>query len=142
MYSVLVHIHSGLRWILLILIIVNVLNALGGYGGNKKVGEGDRKLSLIALICTHTQVVLGLALYAISPKVQFSASTMGNTMLRFFTMEHTVMMLIAVILITIGHRMVKMGSFKKEFWYYLIALVVILAASPWPFRAMLGGTWF
>ncbi len=142
MYPVLVHIHSVLRWILLIMIIVNVLNALGGYGGNKTVGSGDKKLSLIALICTHTQVLVGLGLYAISPKVQFSASTMSNGMLRFFTMEHTVMMLIAVVLVTIGHRAVKSGSFKKEFWYYLIALVIMLAAIPWPFRAMLGGTWF
>ena len=142
MYPALLHIHSGLRWVVLILIIVNVLSALGGYGGNKAVGAGDKKLSLIALICTHTQVLIGLALYAISPKVQFSGSTMGNSMLRFFTMEHTVMMLIAVILITIGHRSVKSGSFKKEFWYYLIALLVILAAIPWPFRTALGGGWF
>ena len=142
MYPALLHIHSGLRWIVLILIIVNVLSALGGYGGNKVVGAGDKKLSLMALIFTHVQVLVGLSLYAISPKVQFSGSTMGDSVLRFFTMEHTVMMLIAVILVTIGHRSVKNGSFKKEFWYYLIALIVILAAIPWPFRTALGAGWF
>jgi len=142
MYQALLHTHSGLRWILLIMIIVNVLNAFGGYGGKKEVKSGDKKLSLVALICTHLQVLIGLSLYAISPKVQFSGSTMGNSMLRFFTMEHTVMMLIAVILVTIGHRAVKSGSFKKEFWYYFVALVIILAAIPWPFRAILGAGWF
>ncbi len=142
MYSALLHFHSGLRWIVLLLIIINVFNALKGYAGNKAVGAMDKKLSLFALIFTHTQVLVGLGLYAISPKVQFSSATMGNSQLRFFTMEHTVMMLIAVILITIGHGAIKRGSFKKEFWYYFIALVIILAAIPWPFRAMLGSGWF
>ena len=142
MHSALLHIHSGLWWVVLILILVNVLNALGGLGGNKVVKSGDKKLSLFALICTHLQAVIGLTLYAISPKVVFSSATMSNPSFRFFTMEHTLMMLIAVVLVTIGHRAVKKGSFKKEFWYYLIALIVILAAIPWPFRVMLGGNWF
>ncbi len=142
MYPALLHFHSGFRWIVLILIIVNIINALGGFSGKKVFGVKDKKLSLFALICTHLQVLLGLGLYAISPKVQFSGSTMSNSVLRFFTMEHTVMMLIAVIFVTIGHRMVKSVNFKKVFWYYFIALVVILAAIPWPFRAALGGNWF
>jgi len=142
MYQGLLHAHSGLRWIVLLLIIINVINALGGFSGKKVVGATDKKLSLFALICTHLQVLLGLGLYALSPKVQFSGSTMGNAMLRFFTMEHTVMMLIAVVLVTIGHRMTKSGNFKKVFWYYFIALVVILAGIPWPFRMALGGSWF
>jgi len=142
MYQALLHAHSGLRWIVLILLLINVLNAFGGYAGKKIVGAGDKKLSLFGLISMHTQVLLGLALYAMSPKVQFSANTMSNSMLRFFTMEHTVMMLIAVILVTIGHRATKSGSFKKEFWYYFSALLIILAAIPWPFRTILGAGWF
>lgn len=142
MYSAVLHFHSGLRWIVLILVIINVVNALDGMNKKRQSTPRDKKLSLFALISTHTQVVLGLLLYSISPKVEFSANTMSNAVLRFFTMEHTVMMLIAVILITIGHRMAKAGNFKKHFWYYFIALVVILAGIPWPFRAMLGGGWF
>ncbi|MEP6646723.1 MAG: cytochrome B [Saprospiraceae bacterium] len=142
MYSAFLHFHSGMRWVVLILIIFNVVNAYGGMSKNRIAGPSDKKLSLFALISTHLQVVLGLALYSISPKVQFSTQTMANGVLRFFTMEHTVMMLIAVILVTIGHRNAKLGNFKKEFWYYFIALVIILAAIPWPFRAMLGGGWF
>jgi hypothetical protein len=142
MYQGLLHAHSGLRWIVLILLIINVLNASGGLNGKKVFRSRDKQLSLFALICTHLQVVIGLLLYWKSPKVQFSEMTMGNAMLRFFTMEHTVMMLIAVILITIGHRQAKAGLFKKQFWYYVIALVIILAAIPWPVRAALGGSWF
>ena len=142
MYEGLLHFHSGLRWIVLILIIINVINALGGFSGKKVWSEKDKKLSLFALISTHLQTILGLVLYFMSPKVQFSSNTMGNSMLRFFTMEHLVMMFIAVVLVTIGNRMSKAGNVKRVFWYYFIALVIIIAAIPWPFRAALGGSWF
>ena len=142
MYQGLLHTHSGLRWILLILIIITVFNALGGLTGNKVFTARDKKFSFFALIFTHVQALLGLALYFMSPKVQFSENTMSNSMLRFFTMEHTLMMLIAIVLITIGNRMAKMGRVKAVFWYYFIALVIILAAIPWPFREELGSGWF
>lgn len=142
MYPALLHAHSGLRWIVLILIIVNVVNALGGMNKKRVSTATDKKLSLFALLLTHVQVLVGLALYSISLKVRFSATTMSDAVARFFTMEHTLMMLIAVILVTVAHRMAKAGNFKKQFWYYFIALVIILAAIPWPFRAALGGGWF
>jgi len=142
MYQGLLHTHSGLRWILLVLIIINVFNALGGLTGNKVFTAKDKKLSFYALIFTHVQALLGLVLYFMSPKVEFSENTMSNSVLRFFTMEHTLMMLIAIVLITIGNRMAKMGRVKAVFWYYFIALVIILAAIPWPFREGLGSGWF
>lgn len=142
MYQGLLHAHSGLRWIVLILIIITVINAIRAMNGNNVFNENDKKLSLFALISTHLQAVLGLVLYFMSPKVQFSESTMSNSMLRFFTMEHTLMMLIAIILVTIGNRMAKTGNAKRTFWYYFIALVIILAAIPWPFREALGAGWF
>lgn len=142
MYQGLLHTHSGLRWIVLILIIINVINAVRNMSGNNQLSSGDKKLSLFALISTHLQAVLGLCLYFMSPKVQFSENTMGNGMLRFFTMEHTLMMLIAIILVTVGNRFAKMGNAKKVFWYYFIALLIILAAIPWPFREQFGSGWF
>ena len=142
MYQGLLHAHSGLRWIVLLLIIITVVNSLGGVTGNKVFTSTDKKLSLFALISTHLQAVLGILLYFMSPKVQFSENTMSNSMLRFFTMEHTLMMLIAIILVTFGNRMAKAGNVKRVFWYYFIALIIILAAIPWPFREALGSGWF
>jgi len=141
MYQALLHSHSGIRWIVLVLIIVNVINAAGFLSGNKTFPAKDKKLSLFALIFTHLQAVLGLVLYWMSPKVEFSSETMSNSMLRFFTMEHTLMMLIAIVLVTIGNSMAKAGNGKRVFWYYFIALIIILAAIPWPFREALGGGW-
>jgi hypothetical protein len=142
MYPALLHSHSGLRWILLILLVVNILRALSALNNKNPLTVADKKLSLFALIATHLQAVLGFGLYYLSPKVQFSADTMGNSQLRFFTMEHTLMMLIAIVLITFGHRQAKNLNAKGYFWYYFIGLVIMLAAIPWPFRTALGGNWF
>jgi len=142
MYQILHHAHSGLRWVVLLLIIINIVNSIGGLTGNKIYTAKDKKLSFYALISTHIQVLIGLALYFMSPKVQFSENTMSNSLLRFFTLEHTLMMLIAVVLVTIGNRMAKASRVKAVFWYYFIALVIILAAIPWPFREELGSGWF
>lgn len=140
MYPALLHTHSGLRWIVLLLIIACVVVAAGAM--SKPLSASAKKMSFFALIATHIQTVIGLVLYFISPKVQFSGETMSDSALRFYTMEHILMMLIAVILVTIANRHAKAGSGKKMFWYYFIALVIILAAIPWPFRTALGGAWF
>lgn len=142
MYEALQHIHSVLRWVVLILIIINIFNAIGGLTGDKLFTPKEKKLSLVALVFTHLQAIFGIALFFTSPKVQFSGETMSNTILRFFTVEHTLMMLIAVILITIGNRMAKSGRVKAVFWYYFIALILIIAGIPWPFREELGAGWF
>lgn len=141
MYEGLLHAHSGLRWIVLLLIIINVFNAIGGLGGGKVYSSGDKKLSLFALIFTHLQAVLGLSLYFMSPKVEFGANTMSNSVFRFFTVEHTIMMLIAIVLVTLANRAAKQGNVKKVFWLYFISLIIILAAIPWPFRELASG-WF
>jgi hypothetical protein len=140
MYSALIHSHSGLRWILLILLVLTIISVFGKRNGKVPFTAGDKKLSLFTLIATHLQAVLGLGLYFMSSKVEFSANTMSNSVFRFFTMEHTLMMLIAIILITVGYGHAKKGNAKGVFTYYLIALILILAAIPWPFRA-LGSGW-
>ena len=141
MYEGLLHAHSGLRWVVLLLIIINVFNAIGGLGGGKVFSSGDKKLSLFALISTHLQAVLGLSLYFMSPKVEFGPNTMSNSVFRFFTVEHTIMMLIAIVLVTLANRAAKQGNVKKVFWLYFISLIIILAAIPWPFRELASG-WF
>lgn len=142
MYSGLIHTHSGLRWVVFILILMAIIYAVQAMNSKQPVSATGKRVSFFALISTHIQIVIGLILYFKSPKVQFSSETMKNDLLRFFTMEHVVMMLIAVTLVTIGNRMAKSGNGKKMFWYYLIGLIVIIAGIPWPFRAALGGQWF
>ena len=141
MQSSLLHSHSGLRWILLILLVATIFSTFGKRDGKVPFTAQDKKLSLFTLIATHLQAVLGLGLYFMSTKVDFSSTTMSSPVHRFFTMEHTLMMLIAIILITVGYGHAKKANAKKVFTYYLIALIVILIAIPWPFRTALSAGW-
>ncbi len=138
--NALVHAHSGLRYVVLALLIAAIGIAISKWQNNE---YGDSKIYTFALISCHIQLLLGLILYFISPKVDFSM--MGEKLYRFFTVEHIAMMLVAIILITVGRvrsRKVEAGAKHRTIlFYYAMGLVLIIVAIPWPFRH-LGAGWF
>lgn len=144
MYPGLVHAHSGLRWIALLLLVVAVIVAIGKWQGNSGYTDGNRKLYLFTLIAVHTQLLLGLALYFISPKVNFGL--LNEKLYRFYTVEHTVGMLLAIALVTIGYSRSKRATdatAKQRLIgiFYGLGLLLILASIPWPFRIP-GAGWY
>jgi len=129
-YSFLQHLHSGFRYIVVVLVIVAALLALLGLTGKKPYTEGNRKLNLFAMISVHTQLLIGIVLYFVSPFVQFTKDTMKNPATRYFTVEHWVMMIIAIVLITIGHAKSKKAATPEEkhkaiFVFYILGLIII-----------------
>lgn len=135
------HAHSGLRWVVLVLLVWTVINAFRG-----KTQAGGANWPLYTMISVHIQLLIGLLLYAQSPYVKFSADTMKDPFLRFYTVEHLAGMLVAIILITLGYRKIKTHiaterANKEVLIYYGIALLLIILSIPWPFRE-LGGGWF
>ena len=139
----LVSAHSGLRWIALFLLVFAIFNAFTAKNYEKK----HRLVNLFTMITFHTQLLLGLALYFTSAKVQFIDGWMKEAMYRFFGMEHLVGMLLAIVAITIGHSKSKKGAtdaekFKAIKVWYVLGLLLVLAFIPWPFRTELGAGWF
>jgi len=106
------------------------------YAKWQKDEQGDSKVYLFALIATHTQLLIGLILFFLSPKVNFDL--IKEKVFRFYTIEHGFMMIIAVVLITMGRaRSKKLEGGDKHrtvLVFYGMALIIILAAIPWPFR--------
>lgn len=144
MYSGLVHAHSGLRWVALLLLVAAVVVAIGKWQGRSGYTDGNRKLYLFTLIAVHTQLLIGLILYFISPKVNFNL--LSDKLYRFYTVEHTAGMLIAIILVTIGYSRSKRATdavTKQRLVgiFYGIGLLLILSSIPWPFRH-LGAGWY
>ncbi|QHV95894.1 cytochrome B [Spirosoma endbachense] len=142
MYTGLVHMHSGLRWIALILLIAAVFIALSRWQGRNGYTDGNRKLYLFTLISIHLQLVIGLILYFISPKVNFGM--ISDKLYRFYTVEHLTGMLVAIVLITIGYSRSKRASdptTKQRLIaiFYGLGLLLILAMIPWPFRDLGAG---
>lgn len=146
MYTGLLHAHSGFRYIALILILAVIIQSFIGWQRQRKFSNAHRKLSSVSMIILHIQLIIGFVLFVISSKVMFDPIMMKNTLLRFFTMEHPLLMLIAIIIITMGHSKSKAFSnylsHKRLFWTNTIGLLLILASIPWPFRAELGAGWF
>ncbi len=145
-YSILLHIHSGLRWIVLLIIIFALINAWLKYRKQSVTTTLDLAFNRFALIFTHLQIIVGLVLYFISPKVVFDGASMKEPLLRFFLVEHIALMLIAIVLITLGFvkskkAVQKMAKHKMILVYYGIGLLLILLSIPWPFRN-LGAGWF
>ncbi|MEK7253387.1 MAG: cytochrome B, partial [Bacteroidota bacterium] len=102
MYDILRHSHSGLRYVVLALLLAAIFKNFLKWQSKAPFTDGDRKLNLFTMTSAHIQLLLGIVMYLISPKVQFNAGMMKDSMLRFFTIEHNLMMLIAIALITIG----------------------------------------
>jgi membrane protein DedA with SNARE-associated domain len=112
---------------------VAIVQSLAGWFGKKPYTEGNRKINLFTLISAHTQLLIGIVLYFLSPNVQFNAGTMKNDTTRYFTVEHWVMMLIAIALITIGYSKSKRillpeSKHKTVAIYFIIAFLVIIGA--------------
>ena len=147
-----VKLHSFLRWALLLLMIVSIVKAAMSTSGKNPYTTSDRKRTLFTMIAAHLQLVIGVILYLQSSIVKAGLSNMGaamkTTALRYWTVEHISMMIIAIVFITIGNiRSKKMdsdaGKYKQVLIWFGLALVVIIAAMPWPFRADgIGRGWF
>lgn len=131
MYTSLFHLHSGVRYLVLMLLILVIAFAIAGMNSNKPFKRLDDKMSLWLMITTHTQFLLGIVLYFVSPFVQFSGETMKEPTIRYWTAEHVVGMLIAVMLITVARSSSKRmtddkAKFKRLALFNGIALLVIV----------------
>ena len=139
--------HSFLRWILLILLVTITIKSFMSWFGKKPVMVLDRKLTSWTVMSAHIELVLGAILYFMRFKTYAKTPDGSYTdMVRFFKFEHISMMILAVILLTMGSVLSKKAKdenakHKRIALFFGIALIIILAAIPWPFREALGRQW-
>src|ERR1700722_4139581 len=149
----LVHLHNLLRWIILILLLLSIIKSYSGWRGRKVFTPGDKKIWLFTLIFSHITLLLGLiqvffGRYGIfTTTLPEGTRVMKDPFYRFFWVEHPTAMILAIILIALGYGMAKKPvsdqvKYKKAFWFFLVALLLILVAIPWPFREVVGRPWF
>ncbi len=136
MYNIVQKAHSGLAYLALILLAIVAVNAIIGFMSKREFKESDRKLALFALIFTHLQLLGGIILYVVSPKVQSMGVAMKDSTLRLYALEHPLMNVIAVVLITIAwskHKKATESSKKFKLFaiLYTLGLVLILSRIPW-----------
>jgi len=149
MFAVLLQVHSILRWVILILLVLSIVQSFIGWVRRRELREGDTKLWLFTMITAHTTLLIGLILLLfgrfgiLSSGLPEGVDLMKDKFYRFFWVEHPTGMLIATILITLGRRVARKQikdplKYKRAFWLFLLALVIILATIPWPGREIVG----
>lgn len=143
MYETVKMLHSYWAYLTLLLIVIATLNALFKYFGKKEFHPLDFRISLFTLIVTHIQLLIGIVLlfaYLDVISGMGMKEIMGNSVIRSNVVEHPLMMLIAVVLITIGYskhkkKLTSVPKFKTLAIFYTLALICVLAKIPW-------NTWF
>lgn len=138
MYTGLKHFHSYVAYLALLALTLAVVHAIISLVNKRPFTATSKKIVLLGLVSAHVQMLFGLFLYFVSPMgfSNLSGETMGNPLSRLFALEHPLMMLIGIILITIGYSKAKRTAddqrkFKLIAWCYGIGLVLILARVPW-----------
>lgn len=142
-YTTLLLLHSWNRWIVLVLVIALLVAAVKGWNRATDAGALE-KFSLFTIISIDVQLLLGIILLFLSPFVTaFVADpgpAMSNSVVRFWGVEHTTAMLVAVILAHVGRIRIKRAespvkAHRRGAIYFGLSLLLMLLAVPWPFMA-------
>jgi hypothetical protein len=140
MYEFIQKFHSGWAYLAVLVLVGAVINSFVGLFSKKEFIAKDRKISLFGLVAIHTQLLIGLVLYFVSGRGFDSLGQMSNSELRLTSLEHPLINLIGITLITIGwmkHKKLNTSEskFKTFSIYYGLGLALILSRIPW-------GLWF
>jgi len=139
MYTGLLHLHSGVAYLALLALAIVFIYALFGSLSGKEFTEKDRKIAMVAFILSHIQLLVGLILYFVSPlgfQLLTSEGTMSNSAARLTALEHPLINILAIVIISIGYIRAKKISlsrakFRSIYMAYAIGLVLVLSRIPW-----------
>lgn len=143
-YLALRDLHNTTRWLILLTGAAALLVNYRGWITGADWRDEHHRTGRWFILCLHVQLCLGLALYLWSPLVstawQDLALAMSDRMQRFFSTEHPIQMLSAILIATIGHARVRRAltsraRFRRAAISYSVSLLLILTAIPWPFSS-------
>ena len=145
----LLDLHNILRWIVFVLLLWSIIIAFTGWQKGKVFSNSDKRIWSFTIIAATIQFLVGVYLLLLgrfgilNTTLPEGTSVMKNSVLRFFWIEHPLMMLISVALISIGAARAKKPwadklKFRSAFFFFVVALIIILFAIPWPWRVGVG----
>lgn len=140
MYPIILAVHNILRWVALILGIVAAVMAWRGWLRQLPWNDANRRFGVFFASAMDTQLLVGLLLYFVFSPLTRTAlanfgAAMGQASLRFFIIEHAVIMLLAVVCAHLGGALARKqeGAARHRtaaIWFSLAALL-LLVGIPW-----------
>lgn len=151
MYSTLITLHSMFRWFVLISLLISIYRAWKGMTSGSVFSRTDNTVRHWTATISHVQLIIGMILYFQSPIVDYFLKNfriaVTSIEFTFFGMIHSLLMLLAVVVITFGSALAKRKitdreKFRTMFYWFSIALIIILIAIPWPFSPLANRPYF
>ena len=140
MYTIVLLLHSWLRWAALALGVAATFSAFTGRGATQSAGA--ERWGLFFMMVLDIQMLLGLLLYLVlSPFTAAALQNFGAAMrdpsLRFWAVEHVSMMFVAVVLVHVGRVLARTARTPeakrmRQLICFGLATVAMIAATPWP----------
>lgn len=124
--------HAIWRWVLLAAGLVVVIKALIGWLGKRPWTPLDDRLGMVYTLVVDIQFLLGLILWFIGPfNFRQLSSAMSSPLLRFYLLEHPILMLIALALAHVGRSRSRKadtdaGKHRAAFVFYLLSFLFIV----------------
>ncbi|UCH24499.1 MAG: hypothetical protein JSV66_11125 [Trueperaceae bacterium] len=140
MFELIKGLHNLLRWIVVFGGVYALWTSLRGLISGGVWAPTDRRAGLIFTSSLNVQLVLGIVVYLFSPLVRGAFGNMGAAMqddhLRFFAVEHLVIMLLAVVSAQLGYSLARRAptdraKFVRSSIGYLIAALLLVYGIPW-----------
>ena len=142
MYSLILTVHSWVRWIALVSVVGAALAALMGRVETER-SPADR-WGLAAIMALDIQMLLGLLLYlVVSPNMRPILANFGAAMkdsaLRFWAVEHTATMIAAIAAAHISRALARkaqtlVAKRTRLMVGFSVAALLIMLGMPWPGR--------
>lgn len=151
MYVTALTLHSLVRWLVLASLGCAIFRAYYGWLFKKKFSGVDDFMRYSTVTVVNIQFILGLWLYFLSPVAGYFLHNFKQAVhqrdFRFFGMEHVVMMLLAITILTIGSAKAKgrqddKQKFKTMAIWFTAGLLIILSSIPWPFSPFTSRPYF
>ncbi len=142
MYPIVLTLHSFVRWFVLLSLSFAIYHAWNGYFKKRSYTRFDNNVRHWTATIAHIQFMLGFILYIISPVTNYFLQNFREGIhlreIRFFGLEHSTMMFLAIVVISIGSAKAKrrtddIEKFKTMGIWFAIGLFLILTSIPWPF---------
>jgi hypothetical protein len=142
MYSLVLTVHSWIRWIALVAGVGTTLAAVRGrVQGESSLAD---RWAMAAMMALDVQMLLGLILYfGLSPNMREILNHFGDAMqhadLRFWAVEHVAAMFVAVALSHVGRVLARKAATAEAKRTRLLvtfglATILMLLGMPWPGR--------